>query len=204
MRFIRKWSYACANQLAATTNEDHQRRSIYYYGFYIVLGALFKLTVLALAAVLTDTFSTTFTLFFVFGSLRMFAGGVHMDSFNKCMVVSFALYIAGGLLAEYTNYYWSNVELLVMVGIALIAGLYVLSRYAPGDTPNKPITDPHEIKKFKRLSLIYLFFLIIIILFLIWFGLKKYCIAASIGILFELFTITPVGYEFFNYFNDKK
>jgi Membrane protein putatively involved in post-translational modification of the autoinducing quorum-sensing peptide len=202
MRFIRKWSYACATQLAVATNENHQRRSVYYYGFYIVIGALFKLIVLTLAAILTRTLLTTFILFFVFGSLRMFAGGVHMDSFNKCMIVSFALYISGGVLAEYTGTYWNNMGLYGLAGITLICGIYILFKYAPKDTPNKPITDPNNITKFKRLSLTYFFVLIILILVLIGFSLKKYCIAVSFGILFELFTITPVGHKFFNHLSE--
>jgi Membrane protein putatively involved in post-translational modification of the autoinducing quorum-sensing peptide len=198
MEFIRKWSYSCAYHLAAATNENHQQRSVYYYGFYIVIGAIFKIAVLAVAAALTKTLLTTFTLFFAFGALRTFAGGVHMESFNKCMIVSFTLYITGGAAAEYTNIYWNTSALLILAAVTLAAGLYALPRYAPRDTPNKRITDISDIEKFKKLSLICLFVLIILIILLIVFGLKKYCIAACLGVLFELFTITSSGYKFFN------
>lgn len=201
MRFINKWSYACAKGLANVLNEDHQSRRAYNYGFLIIIGESFKTVVILAVSLILGIFLPTLAVIVAFVSLRMFAGGYHMNTQGKCLFVSLGLFIMASLLAKYTSHYWNTLHLGLFITITFASGLYALIRYAPRDTPNKPITDPDEIRKFKKLSLIYLFIWLAVIVILTFFQIKLMVISLGLGVLLELFMITPTGHNFFDLIN---
>lgn len=207
MRLINKWSYACANSLINVLNENHQKRSIYYFSFQIIIGGIVKNIILITIALLLGIFIPTLLVILAFVSLRLLAGGYHMDTYGKCLFVSIGMFIIAALVARYTYIYWTTTYLVVLIVITFLSGLYILIRYAPKDTPHKPITDSFEIKKFKILSLIHLLVWVTLTSILLSFGFKMYVIALDLGIVLELFTITPTGHKFFDaikYSFDKK
>ncbi len=199
MRFINKWSYSFAKGLADALNENHQSRRAYNFGFQVIIGESFKTVVIFLVALVLGVFLPALIVTMSFVTLRVIAGGYHMDSQGKCLITTLILIIPAAWIAKLTNAHWSTWHLVVLIFIAFIAGLYALIRYAPRDNPNKPITDPDEIRKFKRLSLIYLTIWLAIMLALTVWNLKLYVVASGFGILLELFMITQMGHNFFDF-----
>lgn len=198
MRFVQKWSYACANHLASVLNENHRRRAVYYYGFYIIIGMAVKGIVLVSTASLLGVLLPALLIVITFGSLRMLAGGYHMDTYGRCLVVSLALFLAGASMAQYTHRYWEIGWVAALVGITFLLGLYLLIKYAPKDTPNKPITDPVAIKRYKTFSVIYLCGWLVLMAVLTVLGQTLQVLAMCAAVIMELFTITPVGHRFFD------
>lgn len=198
MRFVSKWSYACACRLTRAMNENHQKRSVYYFGFQIVIGAIVKGIILISVAFLLGILLPTLLITAAFASLRKIAGGYHMDTYGKCLFVSLVLFVAAALIAQHTYDYWGLMYLTALITVTFFAGLYVLIRYAPKDTPNKPITDPKEIRKFKRLSIVYLFILTIVTIVLAVYGHRLLVLSLCFGVLLELFLISPTGHKFFD------
>jgi accessory gene regulator B len=88
--------------------------------------------------------------------------------------------------------------LAALIIVTFVTGLYIIVRYAPKDTPNKPVTDPIKIRKYKKLSLAYLFIWFIAVIVLAIFKLNLYILSLCFGILLELFTISPTGHRFFD------
>mgnify|MGYP000985132066 CR=1 FL=1 len=202
MRFVQKWSYACANHFATVLNENHQKRAVYYYGFFIIIGAMVKGIILISAALLFGTLLPTIFVFLAFASLRIGAGGYHMDTYGKCLFASLVLYITASLITQHTYKFWNDFHIAMLITITFVTGLYVLIRYAPKDTPNKPITKPEQIMKYKKLSIIILFVWFIISIALTIFKQSMYIIALNLGILLELFSVTPTGHKFFDKINN--
>lgn len=198
MRFINKWSYTCAKGLAEVLNENHQRRFAYYFGFQVVIGESVKFAVIFLVSLILGVFIPTLIVTSAFVSLRMIAGGYHMDTQGKCLLVSLGLFIIASLIAKYTYHQWNTFQLAILILLTFISGLYVLIRYAPRDNPNKPITDPDEIWKLKKLSLIYLFVWLVVIVILTLFRLNLIVVSLGFGVLLEVFIITPTGHKFFD------
>lgn len=102
MRFVNKWSYACAKGLAVVLNENHQRRFAYYFGFQVVIGESVKFAVIFLVSLILGIFVPTLIVTSAFVSLRMIAGGYHMDTQGKCLLVSLGLFITASLIAKDT------------------------------------------------------------------------------------------------------
>lgn len=198
MRLVSKWSYACAYRLAQTMNESHQKRPVYYYGFIIAIGELVKGVILISVSLLLGILLPVLIIAFTFASLRMIAGGYHMDTYSKCLFVSLGLFIAAALIAQHTYAYWSLIHIMTIIGVTFLAGLYAVIRYIPRDTPNKPITDPQEIRKFKRLSTMYLFIWAAGATALAGFGHNIVVLSLCFGVLLELFAVTPTGHPFFD------
>lgn len=198
MRFVQKWSYSCAKQLAAVLNENHNRKAVYYYGFYIVFASLVKGIILISISLLLGMLIPALLIVFVFGSLRMLAGGYHFDTYGRCLFISLGLFVAAALITQYTFQYWNIVFVIIFLTLVFAISLYVLIKYAPKDTPTKPITDPVEIKKFKKLAIVYLGIWFIVCSVLTLLNLKMYALALSFGVLLEIFSVSPVGHSFFN------
>lgn len=198
MRFINRWSYSCAKGLSGILNENHVKRAIYYFGFQIIIGAMVKVIILTAVSLALGIFIPTLIISLTFASLRLIAGGYHMDTYGKCLFVSMGLFVTSALIARHTYEYWNFTYLTILTAIAFILGIYVLIRYAPRDTPNKPITDPQEIRRFKVLSIVHIIIWLIITLALNILGLSMYVLSLCFGVLLELFAITPTGHGFFD------
>ncbi len=211
MRFIHVWSYACADFLMNQLKESHEKRRVYYYGFQIIIGAVVKGFLLIISSLLLGTLLPTVFLVLIFGSLRMLAGGYHMDTYGKCIFTSLGMFVFLGAVARYTYIYWNPAYLIILVSVSFLFGLYGSIMWAPADTPNKPITKPEEIKKFKTLSVVYSMVWYIATGAAIYFRVKSklpvyldmYIISGSFGVLLEIFTITPAGYKFFDIISGK-
>jgi accessory gene regulator B len=203
MRFVGRWSYSCAKHLAIALNENHQKRAIYYYGFFVVIGAFVKAFFMMTAAAILGAVIPTALIIFVFGSLRMLAGGYHMDTYGKCIITSLGMFVLAGTIIQYTYQYWDPLYIIIFTLISFLTGVLILLKWAPGDTPNKPITDPKDIRKFKVLSIIYAIGWMAISLLLMYFGYNKYVLAGTFGFIMEVFTVSPAGYRFFDMISGK-
>ncbi len=199
MRFVNWYSYLFAKRLSILLNDGHQKRSVYYFSFQIILGGLVKNIILFSLAILVGAFIPTLIIATIFGTLRMIAGGYHMDTYGRCLFVSLMLFLVSASAAQYTNPYWNISAMLVLIIFTFIFGLYALIRYAPKDTPHKPITEPAEIRKFKILSLTYLFLLSAAGLVLVYYKLNMYALSLCFGAFLELYTLTPMGHKFFDF-----
>ena len=199
MRFVNKISYSCAGRLAAAMNENHQKRSVYYFSFQIIFGTIVKNIILLALAWLLGVLLPAIVVAVVFASIRILAGGYHMDTYGKCLFISMAMFMLAALTAQYTYQYWNTLSLAVLIAITLVYGLYTLIRYAPKDTPHKPITDPREIKKLKTLSIAWLAMLVIASSLLTFFGLNRFVLSVCFGSILELFAVTPLGNNFFDW-----
>jgi accessory gene regulator B len=163
-----------------------------------VIGAIVKGIMLVGISLVLGVLLPTLIITVTFASLRMLAGGYHMDTYGKCIFVSLGLFIVSSLVANYTYANWQGVHIILLILVTFILGLYVLIRYAPKDTPNKPITSPDEIRKFKRLSIMYLFVWGAVVSGLAFLALYLYVLSLCFGILLELFAISPTGHKFFD------
>jgi len=83
MRFINALSYKSADYLMRQMNGNHESRRVYYYGFQIVIGALFKGLLLLLLAFITGTMLPALTIVAAFVILRSIAGGYHMKTYGN-------------------------------------------------------------------------------------------------------------------------
>jgi len=203
VRFIEALSYSGANYLMKQKGENHEKRRVYFYGLQVIIGAIVKFIILFILAFVTETLLTTFLMAVVFASLRSIAGGYHMDTFGKCLGVSISMFMVFSIIARYTYPYWNDYYVIIFAIIAVAVSLFSICRWAPSDNPNRPITDPKEIKKFKNLSIAYLVIWTVISFVLIYTKLYMIFLSFVFGLLLEIFSITPAGHTFFDFIKNR-
>ncbi len=197
MRFINKWSYSCAKGLSQRLNEDHQKKAVYYYGFQIAIGSIVKIVTLVVVSLILGVLIPALTISVSFALLRKVAGGFHMRTYGKCLFVTISLFASAALISRYTNQYWSIEGLGIFIALTFITAIFALIKYAPKDTPNRLITDPKEKRKFKTLSIIYMFAWLILVLVLTMQEMNMYTLSLCFSVLLEIFGITPIGNRIF-------
>lgn len=203
MRFIQKWSYGGANYLAAQLNENHEKRSVYYFGLQVVIGELVKTVLLILISWVLGLLTPVLICAAVFAIVRTAAGGYHMNTHGKCFATSIAMFLSSGLIVKYTSSLWSVIGIFVFILLVFIFAMIVFIKWAPADTPNKPITKPEEIRKYKTGSIIYGVIWLAATSLLAWKGFHVYSLAMVFGLLMETLTVAPAGYRFFDRMSGK-
>lgn len=198
MRFIKAWSYKCALQLSQSMNESHAKRRVYYFGFEVVIGTLVKLVLLLIAAYLLNILIPAIVIITVFSTLRVIAGGYHAETYGKCFTASLILFIAFGFIAQYTYSYWSLMYVSVLASISFLGTLFVIIKWVPADTPNRPITRQEEILKFKKYSIVFLGIWLATQVIFIMNNMSLFAISGSFGLSLEAFMITPLAYRIFS------
>lgn len=203
MKFINRWSYNLADYMAKQLGNNHEKRHVYYYGFQIVIGGIVKFLILVLATLLTGILFSTFTALFFFAVLRVIGGGYHMGSYIRCMIVSSLFFMFSGFIVEYTNAYWNQSMLALLAGAVFITALPTVMKWAPKDTPYKPITKPEQRRILRILSILVVILWAVSEVFFITFNLNYWSLAGSLGILLAVFMISPAGYRFFDIVSGK-
>ena len=203
MKFINKWSYGLARYLTGQLGHTHEKRHVYYYGFQIIIGGIVKFLMLMVVTMATGIFLSTFAALFFFGLLRVIAGGYHMGSYSRCTVVSSCMFMLSGFIVQYTNTYWSQSMLAILAGAIFLTALPAVFKWAPADTPYKPITKPGQIRTLKTLSIVVVILWAAAEIILIVNRLNFYSLAGSLGILMAVFIISPAGYSFFDFASGK-
>ncbi len=203
MRFINALSYKYANSLTKELGHSHEKKRVYYYGFQIVIGGIVKTAVLVLLTLLLGIFQSTLTVIAFFAVPRIFAGGYHMDNYTRCMITSLGIFLGLGLLVKYTYLYWGSGMLITLSVLTSLPALVSAIKWAPADTPYKPITNPQKIKRLKTISVIVVILWAAANSILIYNKLPYYILAGCLGMLMAAFIISPAGYGFFDFISGK-
>lgn len=203
MKIIRACSYKCADNLTKQLSENNEKRRLYYYSFQIIIGGIVKLLLLTAIALLTGSFIETFTVLAFYAGFRIVAGGYHMNDYTNCMITSFAIFIGLGFITKYTQIYWNTTGLVSISISAFIIALITAIRYAPADTPFKPMDNVDQRRRLKKLSIVETFIWISFDLYLIYKGYTVAALAGSLGMIMAAFIISPAGYSFFDFISGK-
>lgn len=199
MKIINAISFNSANFLMKHTNDNHEKRRIYYFGFQVLYGEIFKIIIIAFISLLLGIIVPELIILATFVSLRIFAGGYHMNTYGKCFYATLIIFLAAGAFIQYSPGIWSMEIILGLFIITSILAFYCVRKYAPRDTPNKPITDPDDISRFKRISTIHIVIWMLLMSILLYFKLNMPVIASCIGLSIELLSISPAGHRFFDW-----
>jgi accessory gene regulator B len=174
------------------------------YSLQAIYGEIMKMILIFIFASFLHILIPTLIITFIFSTLRLMAGGVHMDTFFNCLGLTTILFIGGGLIVHNIvdiNFIQNNISYIVLIeGILSLSLVY---KYAPRDTQNKRIKDINKIKMFKRLSIIFVTIINIILIILALYQYNLIVLSVICGLLIEVFTITPIGVRIFNYIERK-
>ena len=127
---------------------------VYYYGLQIIIGGINKFLLLIIPGLLLNILPQLLLTTISFALLRIWTGGLHLDSYPKCFYVSLLSFTIMGLFAKYIHL--NTLSIIIIFSIVLIEILL----YCPIEHVNRPFKNNQKLK-FKIISLIVLLILFI-------------------------------------------
>lgn len=189
-----------ANCLQSELNLDDEKRDAVAYGAYWLLDILLSYGSIIVAGIIFGVLKPALAVTITSSALRVVSGGAHCGSVRNCVMLSIAISIGFGSLARPIAEILPNQLIPISALLVWGPGLIAVKKFSPADTPNKPIVKEAQRRCLQNLSTIFMVgWMICYMVFLI-INLVSYeiLIASTLGLLWQLFSITPKGYRFTN------
>lgn len=156
--------------------------TIFGYAAIVLAAWPFGVVDLALVSVVTASL------------FRIFSGGAHASTSRNCILGGMVVFTLLGILTKHLEASFSL--LLITTICAALFAVWSVYKYAPADTPGKPITTKQKKCKLRRHSFMYLVGWSIASFLYITGDLNgKYLLASALGIIWQGFSLTPSGYR---------
>ncbi|WP_432406598.1 accessory gene regulator ArgB-like protein [Wukongibacter sp. M2B1] len=176
------------------TEIDNNQEAILRFAIEVVISFVVSLGLALLVALLLGIFPNVLIIILTTSILRSFSGGSHSETMLGCSLYGTIIMNGFGLLTKYTQP--SKGLLSIIVLLILMFSTWSFYKYAPADTPGKPINTKVKRQKLRKFSFATLF--IWCTLCLLWYtGLMKsltIIYASSLGVLWQSFSLTDWGY----------
>ena len=163
------------------------------FGAEILVGSTIKLCILFSFAFIMDITVEVAILLIVTGIIRTLSGGAHCSSYYRCLATSVFIFTVLGYTIKVTYPFIRQLHPAILLGILVLTfSLYWL--YPPQTPSNKPFKDNKIELAFRRYTLLTVVILSITAIALGSNSLPAWII--SIALLWQAFTLTPVGHRF--------
>ena len=198
---IENISKLIAEKVSSELNYDNERKEIIQYGTYALIQTLISIISVFIIGLLFNIALEALIFLFTASILRKYSGGAHSESSNVCTLLGIIISICIGFLVKSSFFTKMNFEIIVFIGIVIfVFGYFIVFKFAPVDTKNKPIKTEKKKKRMKKGSLkiltIYLFIEILsIILYynLGWSLVKSVMLSIILGVAWQCITLTYIG-----------
>jgi accessory gene regulator B len=122
------------------------------YGAEILIGSIFKLSVLFFIAIILKVVLEVTILLAVTGLIRTLSGGAHCSAYYRCLVTSVLTLVLLGYTIKIIYPFLMLLPVSVLIGIIMLS-TYLYLRYAPQAPLNKPFNSRRKELAFRRYTL---------------------------------------------------
>ena len=204
---MEKLAQRLAANIAKSLGYDKEKEAVIAYGLTAIIQVTVTvLLILLLGLLIRAPIEAMITCISIM-LYRKYSGGAHAHSAEFCAIFSVLFCIIAAGIAK-----WLLIKIydpiIMAFALVIIFGLsfYIVYKFAPVDSPNKPIRTDRKKKRMRRGSVIILsIFLILSVSFLImsyyYDPYKSYGISLLIGISWQTFTLTSLGSLFLGKMN---
>ena len=198
---IENISKVIAEKVSSELNYDKERKEIIQYGTYALIQTLISIISVLILGLLFNIALEALIFLFTASILRKYSGGAHSESSNVCTLLGIIISSCIGFFIKSNFFAKMNFEVIVFVGIVIfVFSYFIIFKYAPVDTPNKPIKTEKKKKRMKKGSLkiltIYLFIEIFNIILYYnsgWSLARPVMLSIMLGVAWQCMTLTYIG-----------
>ncbi|MDZ5252475.1 accessory gene regulator ArgB-like protein [Clostridium sp. LIBA-8841] len=198
---IENISRAVAEKVSNELNYDNERKEVIQYGTYALIQTLISIISVLILGLIFNIALEALIFLFTASILRKYSGGAHSESSNVCTLLGIVISICIGFLIKSSFFVNMNFEFIIFIGVVIFVFAYfIIFKYAPVDTPNKPIKTEKKKKRMKKGSLkiltIYLF--IVLLSTILYYNsdvvfAKPVILSILFGIAWQCMTLTALG-----------
>lgn len=174
---------------------ESKEKALFSFGLELFVGVVLEAIILLILAFLFNIFWPVFIALLNFLVIRPYAGGIHLPTFNSCLIVTLLVFLLIGFIAA--NIQPGLLTTIIVIFFVAITGFIFIYKYAPADTKTIPISDPALRQELKRKAYIVLiaWTILAITAALLFTGYLNLVIAASLGIFSQLISTHPTFFE---------
>jgi accessory gene regulator B len=153
-----KDNYKTINKLIETGYLSEDKKSIYNYGFFILLGYLVALVVILISGFINRLVFESLIFLICAMSFRVNIGGFHFASSKFCFAVS---YISIALMPFFIKYLSINNFLAILIILSISIYIWLV---APIDSPSKRLSPKAKLNLKKRINKLLIFWSSLVVL----------------------------------------
>lgn len=204
---MEKWVRRRVRRMAETMKFDPEKEAVVAYGLIaIVQIAVTLLLVLALGFLVGAPVEALIICLSV-SLLRRYSGGAHAHDADFCTLLTTVYCTLTAALSKALGQAYDPWAMAAATAAVYVAAFLIVIRYAPVDSPNKPIHTEQKRQRMRRGSLITLalYGAASVLFFLFGFRLAwvhSYGISLLLGVGWQAFTLTPLGSVLLNWLNE--
>lgn len=200
MFLIEKLSNSLAFKISSALKLTKDERDVINYGAFNLLQTVWCIFLVLLFGAMFNVTVKAIIISFTISFLRKYSGGAHASSPNRCALIGAITSVGLAIFISYLSSY-INLQLAIAIGIIIfVISYYTIYRYAPVDSPGKPIVKEVTKQKMKKKSFLILNSLVAIVIILLInyliFGFKVLLAIVTciyLGVLWQVSTLTPKG-----------
>lgn len=178
---ISKLSKILFNNFLLEKTDTQEDIDVYQFALFVLISTIIYFIAALLIGILFSCVIEMLLFFLVFQLLRIFAGGYHSNSENRCELLSALSIFIVGLIIKLskgiTPLHWIST-------FSSIVSVFVITLLSPIEAKVKPLSKI-ERKKYRRNSLIIVFIVIIIIIYTVFINLSIIYIPCCLSLLLE-------------------
>jgi accessory gene regulator B len=192
---VTKLSYSLAEVIGKMLESDKDQISIYGYALEIIIGAAVKLICILTLAAFLNILAPAILVLICFAAFRLYAGGVHLSVFGRCLLMGTLIIIILSELAVRLSGWGITIPVLAI--FTIMVG-FIIIRWAPAGTEKNPLIDPVKIHK-RTVRLWILFIVWLLAMFTLeFYGNDIIALAMLFGGMGGIFMVTPIAYLVFH------
>lgn len=189
---------SAANRIGNNLGADADMKAVYRYGLHILVLLFINMIIVLSLSAAFDILDTTLFFLVSFLPFRGIGGGVHLKTYQRCLVVGSALMLGSSYLASVISA-WLPI-LIVWLG-SIILTTAAIYYWVPTSNINLNVRQKTQL---------------MIMITVIWFSLTiylwtarqwHYLLALSLGAVVSELLISPIGFKLManidNYFDNK-
>lgn len=199
MSSIEKISNKIANKISIEINASNDKKEVIAYGIFGIIQTFLSILLVVIFGIIFNVVVEGLIMSFTTSILRKYSGGVHASSPKICMIIGTFNCTVIPIIIKNLNLNLNNIIILGVV--TFILSYITIFKLAPVSSLNKPIKNIKKRKMLKNKSILILTFYVVLVYIIILNykssfnkNLLIYCICIYVGILWQLFTLTKVGY----------
>lgn len=196
-----------AKKISAALNYDAEQEAVVAYGLIAMVQIAVTLLLVFILGLLVGAPIEALIICLSVSILRKYSGGAHADTIDFCTVFSVIYCTVAALLSKALAGVYQPWWMLAAAIAVYACSFYYINRYAPVDSPNKPIKSANKIKRMRRGSFILVsVYALLNALFFLFSNrapvFQSYGISLLFGVSWQVLTLTPLGAILLNKLND--
>lgn len=197
-----------ARKLSDELNLDKEQYEIISYGIFALVQIIISIAAVAFFGFLFGVIVQALVVSFSTSILRQFSGGVHAGKPTVCLIIGTAISVLVAVIIKISSVYMMFAHFVFIMFISYSICFYIIYKYAPVDSPAKPITKAAKRKKLKKISffIVTSYFIISIIFIASYLYTHNmtyliYMLDICGGMLFQVFSLTIIGHRILSLFD---